>query len=135
IYGFGDGGRWVAIADPKGEYTDVADRLGLDVVRLSPGGSMRVNSLDDGPGAAAEPDEQRTLRRAEMVTALAATVLARPLSQLEDAAIFAAVQHLGRQRGGPTLPDLAALLTAPPAALAAQLRRRAAALVDELGPL
>ena len=38
--------------------------------------------------------ETRVLRRAEMFTALAATVLDRPLTQLEDAAVFAAVEQL-----------------------------------------
>src|SRR2546423_8012169 len=75
IYGHGDAGRWFAIADPKGEYTDLATRLGLTVVRLAPGGTTRVNPLDDGPGVRHEPPERRTLRRAEMVAALAATVL------------------------------------------------------------
>ena len=44
-----------------------------------------------------------------MVTALVATVLDRPLTQLEDAAVFAAVEHLGRSSSQtPTLTDLAA---------------------------
>src|SRR6516165_2235690 len=42
-YGTGPAGRWFAIADPKGEYAGLAERLGLAVIRLSPGGSTRLN--------------------------------------------------------------------------------------------
>lgn len=135
IYGSGPDGRWFAIADPKGEYTGLAEHLGLTVVRLSPGGSTRLNPLDDGPGAAGEPEERRTLRRAEMVTALAAAVLDRPLAQVEDAAVFGAVEHLGRTQPRPTLADVARLLTWPPDGLAERLRRPAGELAAELGPL
>jgi hypothetical protein len=41
--------RWAGIADPKGEYTELADLLGLPVLRLSPGGITRVNPLAPGP--------------------------------------------------------------------------------------
>ena len=135
IYGTGTGGRWIAIADPKGEYAPLAELLGLHVVRLEPGGTTRVNPLADGPGADDEPDDRRTLRRAEMVTALVATVLDRPLTQLEDAAIYATVEHLGRIPATPTLTDLAALLTDPPADVIRTLRRPAAEVLPELTAL
>lgn len=137
IYGTGAEGRWFAIADPKGEYADLSRRLGLTVVRLAPGGSTRLNPLEDGPGAADEPAAQRTLRRAEMVSALAATVLDRSLTQVEDAAVFAAVEHLGRShsRATPTLADLAGLVNGPPPDVAGRLRRSEADLADELGQL
>ncbi len=135
IYGTGTGGRWFAIADPKGEYADLAARLGLNVVRLAPGGTTRVNPLDDGPGASGEADEQRTLRRAEMVAALAATVLGRSLTQIEDAALFATVEELGRGRRAATLADLAASITSPSPEVAGRLRRTAGDLTEDLGPL
>ena len=43
-------GRWVAIADPKGEYVPLAEALGLSVIKLHPGGVERINPLDAGPG-------------------------------------------------------------------------------------
>ncbi len=135
IYGTGPAGRWVAIADPKGEYATLAARLGLDVVRLAPGGTTRVNPLEDGPGAAHEPFERRTLRRAEMVAALAATVLDRSLTQVEDAATFAAVEQLGRARHQPSLADLAALVTDPPPDMTERLRRPSRQLAEDLAPL
>src|SRR5688572_7090413 len=61
-------GRWVAIADPKGEYRPLADALRLDVIRLCPGGTAQMNPLDPGP-AAVTPDEVAR-RQTSMVTAL-----------------------------------------------------------------
>lgn len=135
IYGTGTNGRWFAIADPKGEYSDLAARLGLGVVRLAPGGQTRLNPLEDGPGVADEPAEQRTLRRAEMVAALAATVLDRSLTQVEDAAVFACVEHLGATCNGATLADLVGLVNRPPTLVAERLRRSPGELTGELGQL
>ena len=53
------GGRWAAICDPKGEYKDLADALGLLVVRLHPGGADRINPLDAGPSGAVRPGRAR----------------------------------------------------------------------------
>ncbi len=50
VYGHGPNGRWIAIADPKGEYAPLAEHLGLTTVRLSPGGTTRINPLAPGPG-------------------------------------------------------------------------------------
>ena len=49
------GGRWAAVCDPKGEYRLLAEALGLQQVRLYPGGPDRVNPLDAGPSGAAQP--------------------------------------------------------------------------------
>ena len=106
VYGTGRDGRWIAIADPKGEYTLVAERLGLAVVRLAPGGTVRINPLADPPGVADEPMDVRVLRRTELLSALVATVLARPLTQLEDAALFASTEGLLQRTATPTLIDL-----------------------------
>ena len=48
VYGHGPNGRWIAIADPKGEYAPLAEHLGLTTVRLSPGGTTRINPLAPG---------------------------------------------------------------------------------------
>lgn len=107
-------GRWVAIADPKGEYLGLADALGLTVVSLHPGGSARINPLDRGPDPHAASGEELARQQAVMVAALVATVLRRDLSPIEDAALGWAVEHLARQRRAqPTLADVAALLAEP----------------------
>jgi type IV secretory pathway VirB4 component len=130
VYGTGPQARWVAIADPKGEYALLAEMLGLSVIRLTPGGTTRVNPLAPGPSAAHEPPERQVLRRAEMLCALVATVLGRALTQLEDATVFAALEHLARIPGEtePTLGDVATLLVAPTDAMLDRLRRT----LDEL---
>ncbi|RMH80571.1 MAG: ATP-binding protein [Actinomyces sp.] len=113
VYGTGPGGRWVAIADPKGEYTSLAEDLGLTTIRLSPGGTATLNPLAPGPAADHEPPDKQTLRRAHMCAALVSCVLERALTQPEDALLFAAVEHLTTIRAEPTLADVAHLVTNP----------------------
>ena len=137
VYGLGEGGRWIAIADPKGEYVPLADQLGLTVIRLTPGGTTRVNPLAIGPGSHHEPMERQVLRRAEMLCSLVATVLDRSLSQLEDAAVFAAVEQLLRSArvDEPALGDVAALLADPAEDMISRLRCDRGRLVADLSPL
>jgi len=125
VYGHGAKGRWLAIADPKGEYATLAAHLGLTTVRLAPGGTTRLNPLAPGPAAEYESEDKQILRRAEMCAALVATVLERALSQLEDAVIFAAVEQLTRadRIGEPTLVDVAHLVAEPSDDIAGRLRR------------
>ena len=92
LYGAGPDRRWLAIVDPKGEYVPLAERLGLTVIRLAPGGAARVNPLAPGPSGRHEPEDRQVLRRAEMVCALLATVLGRPLTQFEDALVVLGVE-------------------------------------------
>ena len=126
-------GRWVAIADPKGEYTSLADALGLDVIRLHPGGRARVNPLDPGPdGLFADPDETAR-RQAVMVGALLQSVLHRELTPVEDAAIGWATLHLARvATSAPTLGDLAALIANPTADMAERARTSTAELAQRV---
>jgi type IV secretory pathway VirB4 component len=134
IYGTGGaGGRWFAIADPKGEYLALAEALDLTVVRLAPGGTVRLNPLAAGPPTT--DADQAVLSRAEMVTALAATVLGRDLTPLEDAALFTATEQLTRHPGDATLADLARYLAQPPAELVADLGRPDQELRDGLTAL
>ena len=114
----------MAVVDPKGEYRHLADQLGLTTVRLTPGGTTRINPLAPGPAAGHEPEDKQVLRRAEMCVALLATVLERPLNQLEDAAVFAAIEHLTRSPlDEPTLVDVAQLIADPTDEMANRLRR------------
>lgn len=107
-------GRWVAVADPKGEYGPLAEALGLATLSLRPGGTARVNPLEAGPGL--DPG-----RRLALVGALAGTVLGRGLEPIEDAAVGWALEA-AESRGGPapTLGDLCDLLARPTAEMAAR---------------
>jgi hypothetical protein len=127
--------RFTAIADPKGEYSDLAERLGLTVVRLAPGGTTRLNPLAPGPAARHEPPERQVLRRSQLCTALLATVLDRPLTQVEDAALFAAVEQLVEAGGEPTLLDVARLLREPSPSMAAQLRQPITSITADTAPV
>jgi type IV secretory pathway VirB4 component len=120
LWGLGPGGRFVAICDPKGEYRMLAELLDLPVLRLAPGGSVRLNPLDSGPGAATVDVDRRVLHHASMLNALLATVMGHPLSPFEDAIVFAVVDHLAR-RDASTLADVAALLHAPTSDIAARV--------------
>lgn len=115
-------GRFVAIVDPKGEYAPLAAALDLTVIRLAPGGSVRLNPLDAQAGTATDFD-RLVPTQAAMVAALAATVLARALSPFEDAAVFAAVEQLARSPRSASLGDVANILTDPPATIADRLNR------------
>lgn len=132
IYGHGPGGRFTAIVDPKGEYAPLAEQLGLTVVRLEPGGATRINPLAPGPAAGHEPAERQVLRQGQMCTALVATVLDRPLTQAEDAALFVAVEHLVTSRlGEPTLADVARVLRDPTDEMAARAHQPASTLAEQ----
>jgi hypothetical protein len=100
--------------------------------------STRVNPLAGGPAeVAGEPMERQVLRRAELLCSLVATVLDRPLTQLEDAAMFAVVESLlvADALGEPTLGDVASLLASPDEDLRARLRTDAEHLSNDLAPL
>lgn len=108
--------RYFAVLDPKNEYTQLAEAIGMKVVRLAPGGSSRINPLGDGGG----PDEGRVLRQTASVTALletcAASTSGERLSSTDRAAISAAVKVTSTVAGA-TLGDLVRLWRAPTAEL------------------
>ena len=109
-------GRWVAIADPKGEYLPLADALGLSVVKLYPGGSSRINPLDAGPAGAADGPDELGRRQAALVAALLGSVLHRDLTPVEDAVLGWSTLHLARatvNADPPTLADLATVMADP----------------------
>ena len=61
--------RFVAVLDPKGEYTPLADWLGIPVVKLRPGGRHQLNPMEaDGDGDPADA----LLARQGLATALVA---------------------------------------------------------------
>lgn len=107
-------GRWVAIADPKGEYLPLAEALRLTVIKLHPGGTARINPLDAGPVGLAHGPDELARRQAIMVSALLGSVLHRDLSPVEDAVLGWAVTHLARtERRDVTLADVAAIMANP----------------------
>lgn len=123
--------RWGAIVDPKGEYQPLAEVLGLEVVRLYPGGPARLNPLDAGPAGAWASPVELAARRAAMVVALVGAVLRRELHQIEDAAVGWALDAL-EGTAAPTLGDVARLLTSPTAEMADRAATSAAELAGRI---
>ncbi len=127
--------RWCGILDPKGEYGPLAEALGLSRVELYPGGPIRLNPLDPGPYT--ESIEDLRIRRAQMVGALAASLLHRDLTPTEDAALGWVIDTLTvNTTDRPTLHEVVALLMAPTDDMVAQaMARSALGLARDLGDL
>ena len=122
-------GRWVAIADPKGEYVPLAEALGLDVVRLHPGGAARINPLDPGPVGHGVDAEEVARRQAVMIATLLGSVLRRDLTPLEDAVVSWCTAEVGLARTEPTLADLLRALAEPSAEIVQRARMPRAELI------
>lgn len=99
------GQRFVA-TDVKGEYRAIAKALGAPVLDLRPGGTTRINPLQDPYG------------RLEFTQALASLCLDRSLDTLERAALTAALKALPTK---PVLGDLLAILREIPASMCDEL--------------
>jgi type IV secretory pathway VirB4 component len=117
--------RKAVIADPKGEYEALAAALGLQHLRLYPGGPHRLNPLDAGIVGSGGNAAEVVARHTAMVAALATECRRGPLTELEETAIGWALHALTarRSRRPPTLGDVAALLTDPTGEMAARARR------------
>jgi type IV secretory pathway VirB4 component len=132
-------GRRAFVLDVKREYGPLCEAVGVTPISLVPGGGVRLNPL------ASRPEEHAQL---ELLRAVTVTALAGPLNQLEAGALREALRVVRLRGGGePTLPEIAAVLFSPvaamaerlqtaPDALAADARRIALALQDLCeGPL
>ena len=108
--------RFLAICDVKSEYTELAEELGIPIVKLAPGGLTRVNPMEVRGSA-----EHRVVRQTAMMQALASGVLKRPLTQVEDVGLWNAVESLPTDHTT-TVADLVQKLTHPSVELAASAR-------------
>lgn len=105
-------GRKAAVLDPKGEYAELAHAIGCDVIKLEPGGSIRLNPLDPGPGAELLPDEEVLRRQTSLLQSVASASLNRPLLPEERTACDLALAA-GRRDGVVTLPTIVDLMLQP----------------------
>ncbi len=132
-------GRRAFVLDVKREYGPLCAAVGVKPISLVPGAGVRLNPL------ASRPEEHAQL---DLLRAVTVTAVGGPLSQIEAAALREALRTVRAQGGEePTLPDIAALLFSPVAAMAESLRtsvarlaadsRRAALALQDLceGPL
>jgi type IV secretory pathway VirB4 component len=132
-------GRRAFVLDVKREYGPLCRAVGVEPIALVPGGGVRLNPLQS------RPEEHAQL---ELLRAVAVTAVGGSLSQVEAAALREALRAVrARSASDPTLPEIAAVLFAPTAEMAGELRttpdalatdaRRAALALQDLceGPL
>jgi type IV secretory pathway VirB4 component len=115
-------GRKAAVLDPKGEYGPLAEAIGASVISLRPGGSVRLNPLDPGPGARDLPEEEIIRRQVSLLTSVVSASLNRPLRPEEATACDLALDAV--KRGGvtePTLPEVVLALLQPDEIAAARI--------------
>jgi type IV secretory pathway VirB4 component len=105
-------GRVPWIADPKGEYGPLALALGVEPIRLTPGGAVRLNPIARDAGW----DAQLSLLRA-----LTAGALERRLAPEEEGALREALRVVVERENEPTLPAVLQLLFRPTASMAERL--------------
>lgn len=117
-------GRRAWIVDPKGEYGPLAEACGAVLLRLEPGGRLRLNPLDL-PGAGDDG------RRGELVAALIESSWQRTLAPSERTAVDLAVRSSCNGGVSPTLPDVVAALFDPDPHSAARIRTDASSLATD----
>ena len=115
-------GRRAAVMDPKGEYGDLAAALGVEPIRLAPGGGAYLNPLDPGPGAGDLRPEEVRRRQSALLGSVAAASLSRDLRPEERAGVDVALASLAGDAGVVTLPSVVDALLSPSAAAAERLR-------------
>ncbi|MFZ4516638.1 MAG: VirB4 family type IV secretion system protein [Acidimicrobiia bacterium] len=122
-------GRKAAVLDPKGEYGPLAEALGASVISLRPGGHVRLNPLDPGPGAHELPEEEIVRRQITLLTSVVSASLGRALRPEESAACDLALDAVKR-RGvtEPTLPEIVHALLQPDEYAAAKVHTTVEAL-------
>lgn len=102
-------GRRAELIDVKDEYGPLMDAIGGSTLAVYRGGPTRLNPVRPGPDG--QPAQ-------ELVAAVAAAGLARPLDPAERVGLAAAVDAVTtaatQERREPTLPELFALLLDPP---------------------
>lgn len=120
-------GRQAWVVDPKGEYGPLAEASGATTLRISPGGSVRLNPLQ-APGARGSDGRRR---QAELLCSLAAGSLGRSLSPHERTAAELAMATVATQRGEPTLPAVVDALLVPDSEAAASVHTDVSSLAAD----
>lgn len=109
-------GRKAAVLDPKGEYQGLADALGAPVVKVQPGGNVRINPLDPGMSMGEVDPDEIFRRQTSLLQALASSSLNRPLTPEERTACDLALLDFRHDYGTariPTIPDIVDWLLNP----------------------
>ncbi|HMS25319.1 MAG TPA: ATP-binding protein [Acidimicrobiia bacterium] len=123
-------GRRAAVLDPKGEYQGLAEALGAPVVKLVPGGKIRINPLDPGMSTGEVDADEIFRRQTSLLQALASSSLNRSLTPEERTACDLALIDFQEDNTGriPTIPDIVEWLLDPPESAA----KRISTTADEI---
>jgi len=134
-------GRRAWVVDPKGEYGVLAAAWDTKPISLQPGGAVRLNPLDPGPGAevsagatagtSCPPAEGADGRQVELLASLAAACLGRKLLPRERVAVDLALATVSKCAGVPTLPAVVDTMLEPAADAAASIRTDQATLLED----
>ncbi len=107
-------GRRAVMLDPKGENGPLCAAVGVEPLKLEPGGSIRLNPLDTKVGDPNRPPEQMTQDQMGVLSAVISASLLRPLGPEERAACRVALETATAMQGGePTLPGVVEALLRP----------------------
>jgi type IV secretory pathway VirB4 component len=107
-------GRRAFVLDIKGEYGPLCEAVGVEPVRVAPGGGVRLNPLTA---------RRERAGQIEILRAVARTAVGRELHPEEAAALREALSEVhASAEGEPTLPQVLELLFAPTPGIAAALR-------------
>lgn len=115
-------GRRAAVLDPKGEYGPLCEALGVQPIKLRPGGSVRLNPLDPGPGDGQLEPAEIQRRQLTLLQSIASASLRRDLTPVERAACRIALLRCSGGDGVPTVPQVADALLHPTEEDAAAIR-------------
>lgn len=122
-------GRRAWMVDPKGENGALCRALGVEPIRLRPGGDVRLNPLDPGPGGRSPEEVFR--EQLEMLQAVLGAALRRDLLPPERTACDLALRQARADRRVPTLPDVVHCLLHPTAEIAATVATDPAGLARD----
>ena len=112
-------GRRAWVIDPKGEYGPLADAWGVKPIALHPGGTTRINPLDE---ISVSGNTEGCRQAGELLVSLAAAGLGRALLPNERTAVELAVSACGHaRRAAPTIPQVVEQMLLPDAESAAAL--------------
>lgn len=107
-------GRRAVMLDPKGENGALCAAVGVEPLKLRPGGEIRLNPLDPEVGDPNRPVEQITQDQLGVLLAIIAAALNRPLTPEERAACGVALDSARQNHvGQPTLPHVVEALLFP----------------------
>jgi type IV secretory pathway VirB4 component len=122
-------GRRAWCIDPKGELLPLCRELGIEPVRLRPGGDLRLNPLDPMGGRGLDREDLRQ-HQLEVLLAIVRSALGRELTQEESTACQLGLEEAVRDADEPTLSWVADAMLEPAQETAQRARTSASALAE-----